>query len=87
MADYRVRRIANPTIALGDAVRHRRRSFPVLSPAIIELQAAIDPRGADADAGAEWLRHAGVDASYVSVHDRSTHKTAGTDPSAQDRGL
>lgn len=42
---------------------------------------------ADADAGAERLRQAGVDAGHVSVHDQTTHKTAGTHSTATDQGL
>jgi len=41
----------------------------------------------DADAGAERLRLAGVDASHVSVHDQNTHKTAGAYSTAEDKGL
>lgn len=42
---------------------------------------------ADADAGAERLRLAGVDASHVSVHDQTTHKTAGAYSTGKDKGL
>ena len=42
---------------------------------------------ADADAGAERLRQAGVDAGNVSVHDQTTHKTAGPNSAGEDRGL
>ena len=42
---------------------------------------------ADADAGAERLRQAGVDANHVNVHDQSTHKTTGAYSTGQDRGL
>lgn len=42
---------------------------------------------ADADAGAERLRQAGVDAGHVSVHDQTTHQTAGAHSTASDRGL
>ena len=42
---------------------------------------------ADADAGAERLRQAGVDAGNVSVHDQSTHKTAGANSTGEDKGL
>ena len=42
---------------------------------------------ADADAGAERLRQAGVDAGHVNVHDQSTHKTAGAHSTGTDKGL
>lgn len=42
---------------------------------------------ADADAGAERLRQAGVDASGVHVHDQSTHKTDGAYSTGKDKGL
>ena len=42
---------------------------------------------ADADAGAERLRQAGVDASHVSVHDQTTHKTTGAYSTSKDKGL
>lgn len=42
---------------------------------------------ADADAGAERLRQAGVDAGHVSVHDHSTHKTDGDYSTTTDKGL
>ncbi len=42
---------------------------------------------ADADAGAERLRQAGIDAGHVSVHDQTTHKTAGTYSTGTDKGL
>lgn len=42
---------------------------------------------ADADAGAERLRQAGVDASHVNVHDQTTHKTEGAYSTAKDQGL
>ena len=42
---------------------------------------------ADADAGAERLRQAGVDAGHVTVHDQTTHKTAGAYSTAKDKGL
>ena len=42
---------------------------------------------ADADAGAERLRQAGVDASHVNVHDETTHKTSGPYSTAKDKGL
>ncbi len=41
----------------------------------------------DADAGAERLRQAGVDAAHVQVHDQSTHKTSGSNSTSSDRGL
>ena len=41
----------------------------------------------DADAGAERLRQAGVEAGSVSVHDQSTHKTTGDYSTRQDKGL
>ena len=42
---------------------------------------------ADADAGAARLRQAGVDAGHVSVHDQTTHKTAGAYSTGKDKGL
>jgi hypothetical protein len=42
---------------------------------------------ADADAGAERLRVAGVDASGVHVHDHSTHQTSGAYSTGKDKGL
>ena len=42
---------------------------------------------ADADAGAERLRQAGVDAGHVSVHDQTTHTTAGAHSTSADKGL
>ena len=42
---------------------------------------------ADADAGAERLRQAGVEAGHVSVHDQNTHRTAGAYSTGQDKGL
>lgn len=42
---------------------------------------------ADADAGAERLRQAGVDASHVGVHDQTTHTTTGTHSTSADKGL
>uniref|UniRef100_UPI0035C9FF25 hypothetical protein n=1 Tax=uncultured Sphingomonas sp. TaxID=158754 RepID=UPI0035C9FF25 len=42
---------------------------------------------ADADAGAERLRQAGVDAGHVGVHDQTTHKTAGAYSTTEDKGL
>ena len=50
------------------------------------ITALFDTR-ADADAGAERLRRAGIDAGHVSVHDQTTHKTAGTYSTGTDRGL
>ncbi|WP_010188713.1 hypothetical protein [Sphingomonas sp. PAMC 26605] len=42
---------------------------------------------ADADAGAERLRQAGIDVGHVSVHDQNTHKTAGAYSTGEDKGL
>ena len=42
---------------------------------------------ADADAGAERLRQAGVDAGHVSVHDQTTHRVGGTSSTGTDKGL
>ena len=42
---------------------------------------------ADADAGAERLRQAGVDAGNVAVHDQTSHQTAGAYSTAKDKGL
>lgn len=42
---------------------------------------------ADADAGAERLRQAGIDAAGVSVHDQSSHATTGAYSTAKDQGL
>lgn len=42
---------------------------------------------ADADAGAERLRQAGVEAGHVAVHDQTTHKTAGAYSTGKDEGL
>lgn len=50
------------------------------------ITALFDTR-ADADAGGERLRQAGVDASNVSVHDQTTHKTSGTYSTRKDKGL
>lgn len=50
------------------------------------ITALFDTR-ADADAGAERLRQAGVDAGHVSVHDQTTHKTAGAYSTGKDKGL
>uniref|UniRef100_UPI0035CB6BA1 hypothetical protein n=1 Tax=uncultured Sphingomonas sp. TaxID=158754 RepID=UPI0035CB6BA1 len=41
---------------------------------------------ADADAGAERLRQAGIDAGHVSVHDQTTH-TSDASSTAHDKGL
>jgi uncharacterized protein (TIGR02271 family) len=41
---------------------------------------------ADAEAGKERLRAAGVDAGHVQVHDQSTHQTGGQYSTTQDRG-
>lgn len=50
------------------------------------ITALFDTR-ADADAGAERLRQAGVDASHVAVHDQTTHGTADHHSTAGDQGL
>ncbi|WP_425229252.1 hypothetical protein [Sphingomonas sp.] len=50
------------------------------------ITALFDTR-ADADAGAERLRQAGVDASSVAVHDNTTHQTTGDYSTANDQGL
>ena len=50
------------------------------------ITALFDTR-ADADAGAERLRQAGIDAGKVAVHDQTTHKTAGEYSTAKDQGL
>ena len=50
------------------------------------ITALFDTR-ADADAGGERLKQAGVDASNVSVHDQTTHKTSGEYSTRQDKGL
>ena len=50
------------------------------------ITALFDSRP-DAEAGAERLRAAGIDAGSVSVHDNSTHKTAGAYSTKEDRGL
>ena len=50
------------------------------------ITALFDSR-ADADAGAERLRQAGVDASHVNVHDQTTHKTSGEYSTSKDKGL
>ena len=42
---------------------------------------------ADADAGAERLRQAGVDAGHIGVHDQTTHKTTGAYSTGLDKGL
>lgn len=42
---------------------------------------------ADADAGAERLRQAGVDASHVNVHDQTTHRTTDGPATGKDQGL
>ena len=42
---------------------------------------------ADADAGAERLRQAGIDAGHVNVHDQTTHRTAGANSTETDKGL
>ena len=50
------------------------------------ITALFDTKAA-ADAGAERLRQAGIDAGKVSIHDQTTHKTAGTYSTDEDRGL
>ena len=50
------------------------------------ITALFDSR-ADAEAGGERLKQAGVDASHVSVHDKSTHKTSGQYSTRKDQGL
>ena len=50
------------------------------------ITALFDTR-ADAEAGGERLRQAGVDASGVAVHDQSTHKTSGDYSTREDKGL
>lgn len=50
------------------------------------ITAMFDTR-ADADAGGERLRQAGVDASHVNVHDQSSHKTASANSTRKDSGL
>lgn len=50
------------------------------------ITALFDTR-ADADAGGERLKQAGIDASSVSVHDQSTHKTSGDYSTRKDKGL
>ena len=50
------------------------------------LTALFDTR-ADADAGGERLRQAGVDAAHVNVHDQSSHATAGDYSTHTDQGL
>lgn len=49
------------------------------------ITAMFDTR-ADAEAGAERLRAAGIDASHVHVHDQSTHQTDGSYSTHEDRG-
>jgi hypothetical protein len=50
------------------------------------ITALFDSR-ADAEAGGERLRQAGVDAGHVAIHDQSSHKTTGDYSTHQDRGL
>ena len=50
------------------------------------ITALFDTR-ADADAGAERLRQAGVDASNVAVHDKTTHSKTGADSTNEGKGL
>lgn len=42
---------------------------------------------ADAEAGAARLRQAGIDASGINVHDRTSHTTTGTYSTHKDKGL
>lgn len=49
------------------------------------ITAMFDTR-ADAEAGAERLRQAGIDASHVHVHDQSTHKTGSAYSTHEDQG-
>lgn len=49
------------------------------------ITALFDTR-ADAEAGKERLRAAGIDAAHVHVHDQSTHQTAGDYSTHQDQG-
>lgn len=50
------------------------------------ITALFDSR-ADADAGAERLRQAGVAAGHVHVHDQSSHSTTGANSTHEDKGL
>lgn len=51
------------------------------------ITALFDSR-ADAEAGAERLRRAGVDASHINVHDHTTHNTEdGAYSTAKNKGL
>lgn len=50
------------------------------------ITALFDTR-ADADAGAERLRLAGIDATHVTVHDQLTHKASETYSTSKDRGF
>lgn len=50
------------------------------------ITALFDTR-ADADAGAQRLRQAGIDAGHVNVHDQTSHKTAGAYSTSADKGL
>ena len=50
------------------------------------ITALFDSRG-DAEAAAARLRQAGIDATQVHVHDRSTHKTTAAYSSDEDLGL
>ena len=49
------------------------------------ITAMFDNR-ADAEAGAERLRQAGIDASHIQVHDQSTHQTSSGYSTHQDQG-
>ena len=50
------------------------------------ITALFDTR-ADAEAGGERLRRAGIDAGHVNIHDRSSHRTTGDYSTQHDRGL
>ncbi len=50
------------------------------------ITALFDTR-ADADAGCERLKQAGIDAGGVAVHDKSSHTTSGDYSSRSDKGL
>ncbi|NJR80714.1 hypothetical protein [Sphingomonas corticis] len=50
------------------------------------ITALFDTR-ADADAGAARLREAGVDASDINVHDKSSHDVKGEHSTREDKGL
>lgn len=50
------------------------------------ITALFDTR-ADADAGGERLRHAGVDAAHIQVLDQTAHTTAGAHSTKEDKGM